>query len=212
VTKDLAAAFSQQLEDYTFCMVGEVYRITQIVESVYDGKGINLKEIIPPTEFPATGGSKVLDEVEKKLLAAISEDATLPIHKIAEKSGLTPEVVRYRLRKLKEDGTILRTTPTINYSALGLVEYIVKINLKSLTPEKEKRMKLRISHIPAIKYAYRTLGEQSVFVDMNTRSVDELESILKSIRTDFFDIIKSIKYHHVTQHQRFTLFPDVMKK
>ena len=211
ITKDIAAKFSSMLEDYEFHLVGDTYRLTQLVEPLYDGKGLSVKAD-RPLGIPSGQARVALDDVEKKLLTVLRDEALLPVHKLAKRMGVTAEVVRYRLRKLRDEGVLLRTTPTIDYSVLGFVEYILLIKLRNLTPERENRLRQRVQHIPLIKYCYRAQGEQTFFAILNARSVDEVESMLKSIRVDSFDIIKSVEYYHVTGHQRFIEFPDAMGK
>jgi DNA-binding Lrp family transcriptional regulator len=212
MTKDIAAKFSSMLEDYEFHLVGDTYRLTQIVEPLYDGKGLSLNEESRPRGI-LTGQARItLDDVEKRILTAICEDAVLPVHKIAEKAKVSSEVVRYRLRKLREEGVLLRTTPTIDYALLDFVEYILLIKLRNLTPEREDKLRRRVQEMPLIKYCYRAQGEQTFFAILNAKSVDEVEAMLKSIRADSFDIIKSVEYYHVTQHNRFIEFPDAMSK
>ncbi|MBW2971623.1 Lrp/AsnC family transcriptional regulator [Candidatus Woesearchaeota archaeon] len=212
ITKDLAEKFGEQLVDYDFMLVGDMYRITQIIDSVYDGKGIELKDIVEPTVFPTDVGKRILDDTEKKMLAVMGEHATLPIHVIAKKAGLTPEVVRYRMRKMRQEGLMIRNTAVIAYQKLGFDEYIVLVNMRNLTHEKEEALRMRLQHNRGIKNAFRTLGRQTMFALVNTRTLDELESFLKSLRTEFFGTIKSINYYHITQHGRFTLFPDALQK
>lgn len=213
ITKDLAERFGEQLVDYDFHMVGGIYRISQMIYSIHDGKGINLKDIIPPTEFPAGVEQKhVLDRTEKDILNVMSEHATLPVHRIAEEAGTTPEVVRYRLRKLRKEGIVLRTTAVINYELLGFDEYIVLIKLRNLTPEKEDVLRRKIQHNPGIKYAYRTLGRPMMFALINTRTLPELEYFFKELRSECFDMIKTISFYHITKHERFTLFPPVLQR
>jgi DNA-binding Lrp family transcriptional regulator len=211
IVSDLTARFKENLEDFDFYLVNYMYRITQIIETVYDGKEISLKDIHSPTEFPGAGKNFSLDESEKKILTVMSENARLPIHKIAQKTGLTPEVVRYRLAKLRKEGVLLRTTPVINYATLGYAEYIVLINLKKLTSEKEESIRMRIKHTTSIKYAYKALGKQSIFALMNVHDIDELEQFIKALKTDFFEIIKSINTYHITEHQRFLVFSEVLQ-
>ncbi len=212
LTLELAAKFGNQLVDYDFYMVGETYRITQIIESVYDGKGIDLKGLTQPHEFPAGMKIRVLDTTEKKMLKAMADEATLPIHKIAKKSGLTSEIVRYRLRKLRQEGIVLRTTPVIDYHKLGLDEYIIIIDMKNISKETENQLRIIIQHNTGVKYAFRALGKMSVIMLINTKSMIELENFIKELKLRFHNIIKSARYLHVTHHQKFTLFPEILRQ
>lgn len=212
ITKDISRTFSEQLEDFDFYIVGDTHRETQLIESLYDGKDMALKDIVSPTEFPAGEEKIVLDETEKKILGVMSERATLPIHKIAEETGLTSEVVRYRIKKLRNERIIIRTTPVINYKLMGYNEHIMIINLRKLTEASENRIIMRVRNMTNIKFAYRTAGKQAIFALMNTKTMDELESIIKELKLEFHEIIKSISFYHIISHERFLLFPDVLRR
>jgi len=209
-TKELTEHFGEELIEYDFMMVGDVYRISQMVESVYDGQGIDLKGVVEPHEFPAGRESRKLDDTEKKLLSVIANNAELPIHVIAERSGLTSEVVRYRLRKLRDEGIIIRTSPVIDYSKIGLEEYIILIDMKNLDDETEKRLQMRIRNNPDAKYAFRALGRLTALILVNTKNILELESFIKELKREFHKIIKSVHFLHVTSQEDYTLFPKIL--
>ena len=212
ITKEISAHFGEKLIEYDFLIVGPNYRITQMIESVYDGKGIDLKDIIHPTEFPAGDNQRQLDMTEKKMLGVMSENATMPIHEIAENAGLTSEVVRYRLKKLRKEGIIIRTTAVVSYRKLGYSEYIVLVNMNNLTPENEKRLEMVIKHNKAIKYAYRALGKPIMYALVNTKTVEELEEMIKELKHEFFDLIKKVNYIHITGQERFLLFNEALQR
>ncbi|VVC03120.1 putative HTH-type transcriptional regulator [Candidatus Bilamarchaeum dharawalense] len=56
-----------------------------------------------------------LDEVNRKILAAIKDDARFSTNKIAEKIGISPATFKRRLRKLINEGSIKKFATVINY-------------------------------------------------------------------------------------------------
>lgn len=61
-----------------------------------------------------------LDEMDRKILAALQEDASLSLDEIARRVGSSKTPVWNRIRRMKESGVILRTTALLDAEALGL--------------------------------------------------------------------------------------------
>jgi len=61
-----------------------------------------------------------LDEMDRKILAALQEDASLSLDEIARRVSSSKTPVWNRIRRMKESGVILRTTALLDAEALGL--------------------------------------------------------------------------------------------
>jgi Lrp/AsnC family leucine-responsive transcriptional regulator len=60
-----------------------------------------------------------MDEIDLQIIRELNKDAQMPFLRIAKKLGVSPETVRKRYRKLKEDGTIVHGTISIDLSRIG---------------------------------------------------------------------------------------------
>jgi DNA-binding Lrp family transcriptional regulator len=70
-----------------------------------------------------------LDETDRKILRELSLDARLPLVRIAQKTGLAPKMVGYRIRRMRDSNFIAGYRPILNYEKLGLTYYKVFMNL-----------------------------------------------------------------------------------
>lgn len=61
-----------------------------------------------------------LDAIDRKILSALQEDATLPLEEIARRAGSSKTPVWNRIRKLRSTGVIKHQTAILDAGALGL--------------------------------------------------------------------------------------------
>ena len=61
-----------------------------------------------------------LDEVDRKILSLLQEDASLSLDQIADRVGASKTPVWNRIRKLREAGVIRRQVAILDPEALGL--------------------------------------------------------------------------------------------
>ncbi|MEM2974774.1 MAG: winged helix-turn-helix transcriptional regulator, partial [Candidatus Micrarchaeia archaeon] len=83
------------------------------VGAYHFGRRYLYEEAEPEVHVPITGGPverMEIDEEEIRLISALKENARASTIELADVSGLTPDVVRYRLKKLKESKIFLRAT------------------------------------------------------------------------------------------------------
>ena len=63
---------------------------------------------------------KELDRVDREILRLLSEDASLSLADIASRVGLTPTPCWKRIRRMEQDGIILRRVAVIDPDKIGL--------------------------------------------------------------------------------------------
>jgi len=64
--------------------------------------------------------SAQLDDLDRKILAELQEDADQSLDEIARKVGSSKTPVWNRIRRMREQGVILRTTALLDAESLGL--------------------------------------------------------------------------------------------
>jgi DNA-binding Lrp family transcriptional regulator len=78
-----------------------------------------------------------LDKKDKKLLYELELNARIPESELAKKTRLSREVVRYRLKKLEEEGVIRYYMTLINTLNLGFLMFRTYYKFTNLTKDKE---------------------------------------------------------------------------
>jgi Lrp/AsnC family transcriptional regulator len=112
-----------------------------------------LVEIIPPM-------SDILDEIDRRLLTLLQQDASLSVDSLAERVHLSRNACWRRIKRLETDGVVKKRVAIIDPSAVGLglqVFVLIRTNDHSATWLKAFRKAVR--EMPEIIAAQRMTGD-----------------------------------------------------
>lgn len=104
--------------------------------------------------------SILLDEIDRKLLAVLQEDASLSVDALADRVHLSRNACWRRIKRLETDGVVKKRVAIIEPSAVGLglqVFVLIRTNDHSATWLKSFRKAVR--EMPEIIAAQRMTGE-----------------------------------------------------
>jgi Lrp/AsnC family transcriptional regulator for asnA, asnC and gidA len=122
----------------------------------------------------------LLDDIDKKIIEILKNDSRTPFTEIASALGLSDSTIHVRLKKLRDEGIILRYTVDLNEDLIEKkVHGLIMINVYPghLEAVIEKlRAKYLITHI------YEAHGDNDLIVTTNTRDLDELRELIIEIR------------------------------
>jgi Lrp/AsnC family transcriptional regulator len=103
---------------------------------------------------------KNLDRFDREILRLIAEDASLSLADIAGKVGLTPTPCWKRIRRMEQDGVILRRVAVLDPEKVGLpVSVFVEIETGDHSKEWLQRFAAAIAEMPEVMEIYRMAGD-----------------------------------------------------
>jgi len=103
---------------------------------------------------------KELDRLDREILRLISADASLSLADIAAKVGLTPTPCWKRIRRMEEDGVILRRIAVVDPAKIGLpVSVFVEVETADHSAEWLERFAGVVASMPEIIDAWRMSGD-----------------------------------------------------
>jgi len=166
-----------------------------------------------PTEIPAKISSKEkkelkTDEKDIKILKLISEDATLPLYRIANKVNLSADSIAYRLKNMKDSGLIIKFFPVINFSALCYNMYAILVNIHELNEEKEKVLKEFIETDKNIFWAVKTIGRFNLLFYILVNKIEDLQETLVNLRNTFPKSITNYESLIADEQFKYVYFPS----
>ena len=151
-------------------------------------------------------GPKIdLDDTDKKILEKIAGNARDTVVELAQKTGLTPAVVKYRLKQLVRKGVIVCFRAKINAAKLGYSLYKLEFCLDNLVRLRE--MQAFAQELPTLLYIDETLGGGDFEAEFLLKSEQELEELLGKFKSKFYDAIREVDYIVYSKVLKYSYFP-----
>lgn len=128
-------------------------------------------------------GSVQLDAFDRSIIAALQEDARMPVAAIAERTALSATPVSRRLKRLEEEGLICGYAPVLDARKLGFaLDAYVLVNLDAHSDENISGFEEAIIDNPYVIACHAVTGERDYLLHVIARDVEHLGQItLKSI-------------------------------
>jgi Lrp/AsnC family leucine-responsive transcriptional regulator len=119
---------------------------------------------------------ELLDDVNRRLLAALQAEGRLPFAELARRVGLSPPAVAERVQRLERAGVVTGYQAQIDARALGFgVSAFVRVRpaMRELP-----RIPEVARETPEVTECYRITGEDCFLLRLHLQSLDDLEPIL----------------------------------
>lgn len=121
-----------------------------------------------------------LDNYDKKILKALQENAELSMADLGDQVGLSHTPCWRRVKRLEEEGYILRRVTLLNAEKLDFnVSVHAYITIKSHDEQSLIVFESAVHAIPEIVECYSITGEKDYLLRMVVSSVDQYEKLLK---------------------------------
>ncbi|MEM1603896.1 MAG: Lrp/AsnC family transcriptional regulator [Zestosphaera sp.] len=120
-----------------------------------------------------------IDELDKKLLNILQENADLTYSEIGKILGVSPSTVYMRLRKLKERGLIKRIVAEVTPELVGL--NLRALVFLSIDVRKYSDITSKLASMPNIKAVYDVTGEWTLVTEVYVKDHKELSDLLDVI-------------------------------
>jgi Lrp/AsnC family transcriptional regulator, leucine-responsive regulatory protein len=121
-----------------------------------------------------------LDEIDRKILRALQQDARLTTAQLADRIGLSTTPCWNRLKRLETQGYIDGYVALINQTKLGLPEtVIIEVTLDRHDEEVLERFGQLLTGLPEVIEAYLTTGDYDYVVKVAVESTAGYERFLR---------------------------------
>lgn len=128
---------------------------------------------------PQPPGAVALDAIDRKLLRALAEDATLSYAELGQLIGLSPPAAHERVKRLKREGVITGIVARIDGTRIGcpLLTFVhVETEGWGLT---EPVLQLR--ELADVEEIHTITGKASLILKVRTRDTQSLQDLLARI-------------------------------
>jgi Lrp/AsnC family transcriptional regulator len=144
-----------------------------------------------------------LDLIDRKIVAELMRDATLPIAQISEKVGLSQTPCWKRIQKLEASGVLTARVALAEPSKLGFgLTVFVGIEAPDHSSEWREAFAKATGAIPQIMEVYRMAGEMDYLLRVAVQDMAGFDALYKRL-TDAVPI-KNVTSHFAMERMKFT--------
>jgi DNA-binding Lrp family transcriptional regulator len=165
------------------------YKILAVSELAKSYEPIIEKEYTVPSKDIAAAEHAEIDKSDYLILKALENDSRMPITSIAKETGLTLDIVKYRMQKLKERGIILCFDVVIDYNKLGYELNVLLFRMKKFTREMREKLSTFLISSEKVRSFAKIAGLHDFFIELLNFGKDDYADFLSQLRTSYSDII-----------------------
>ena len=144
-----------------------------------------------------------LDLIDRKIVAELMRDATLPIGQIADKVGLSQTPCWKRIQKLNDAGILQARVALADPAKLGFgLTVFVGIEAPDHSAEWRDAFGKVVQSLPQVMEVYRMAGEMDYLLRVAVRDMAAFDALYKRL-TDAVPI-KNVTSHFAMGRMKFT--------
>jgi Lrp/AsnC family transcriptional regulator len=123
-----------------------------------------------------------MDEIDRKLLALLQEDATIPLAQLAERVGLSPTPCWKRVQKMEASGVITGRVALLAPELIGMdLTVFVAIEAADHTPGWLAAFAEGIAVMPSVMEVYRMAGDVDYMLRVVVADMAEYDRFYKKL-------------------------------
>jgi len=141
------------------------------------------------------------DKTDLAVLRLVAKHARMPLVEMAQRLGLTPAIVKYRLARMEKEGIIKGYRVMLDFKRLGFFWYKIDLYISDFA-KREAIMRYAAS-LPNVVYMYDAVGDADIEMEVEVKGADQLLAIINSIRSKFSEEIISHEYYLWSNEHKF---------
>src|SRR5919109_1591561 len=118
-----------------------------------------------------------LDEIDRKILRILQQNARTSNSEIARQLGMVPSAILERIRKLETRGIIAGYEAKLDPKAMG-VGLVAFISMRSAERADCHDLEAKLAKLPEVQEIHNVAGEDCYLVKVRVPDVDALKTLL----------------------------------
>jgi len=146
--------------------------------------------------------NNVLNDIDKKILSVLQENAGLPISELSKKVNLSATPCWARINKLYKQGFITKKVAVVDRLKLNLnVVAFVQIKTSNHNMEWARKFVKAISDMPEVIEFYRLSGSIDYLLKVLVPSIEKYDEFYKKLtdKVDLTDVSSSFSMEEIKQ-------------
>jgi Lrp/AsnC family leucine-responsive transcriptional regulator len=126
-----------------------------------------------------------LDELDRKILALVQQDARRATEAIGTEIGLSASAVQRRIARLREEAVITAEVAIVDPKSVGRsLTLIVDVEVERERPELLAVLKRWIAGEPAVQEAWYVTGDGDFVLIVTARDVEDYDALMQKLVTE----------------------------
>ena len=146
--------------------------------------------------------NNVLNDIDKKILSVLQENADLPISELSKKVNLSAAPCWARINKLYKQGFITKKVAVVDRLKLNLnVVAFVQVKTSNHNMEWARKFVKAISDMPEVIEFYRLSGSIDYLLKVLVPSIEKYDEFYKKLtdKVDLTDVSSSFSMEEIKQ-------------
>ena len=146
--------------------------------------------------------NNVLNDIDKKILSVLQENADLPISELSKKVNLSATPCWARINKLYKQGFITKKVAVVDRLKLNLnVVAFVQVKTSNHNMEWARKFVKVISDMPEVIEFYRLSGSVDYLLKVLVPSIEKYDEFYKKLtdKVDLTDVSSSFSMEEIKQ-------------
>jgi Lrp/AsnC family transcriptional regulator len=123
-----------------------------------------------------------VDSTDRKLLSLLQDDASIPLHDIAARVGLSVNPCWRRIKRMEKDGVIRARVAVLDPEKVGLkVTVFVRIKIREHTADWVKRFAAGVRSIAEIAECHRIGGDVDYMLKVIVADIAAYDRVYKQL-------------------------------
>ncbi len=148
-----------------------------------------------------------LGKEEIKILIQLCENPKQNIVDIMGKTDLSIDVIKNRLKKMKNNGLIQGSRVEINNAKLGFESYKILLKTKFISKEKEQLFLNYLNHNKNVCDVIHCIGNWDMEINIDVRNSVEFHNVIMEMKNAFSEIIKGYDPIQLFENYKTNFFP-----
>ena len=182
---EIKTKFGEIIKDYFVSIIiyTKVFKLNKLL--------LNIKEkMIKSEKYSGEEETYRIDEKDKKIIRVLAQRSNLSLLDIAEKTNLTVDIVKYRLKKLSEN-IITSYRPVFNLSKFGYYHYVLMLKMRHSGEKTEKDLLSWCTNKENVLYCTKRIGHFDFEVNIAINNIENLNSFIEEFKKRFAIFIDS---------------------
>jgi DNA-binding Lrp family transcriptional regulator len=123
-----------------------------------------------------------LDRFDRQLLNLVQQDSAQTAERLAEQVGLSPSAIQRRLKRMREQGVIVREAAIVEPREVGRPTFfVVSLEVERERPELLAQLREWLTKQAEVQQAFYVTGETDFVIIVTARDTEEFDAMMSRL-------------------------------